>query len=143
MNRTILTVAVTCLAFAGFRNVAWAHEDDEQDVQPVYQEYGQRSGHREFGRQPRGSRLDSEVHHLNRMLQHVEREMRRYRPDRHIRRQYQHIRAEAYELNHQFRRGAQYYDRRRLRAQIAHMHSELHHIEEDLHVPANEYYQWR
>ncbi len=76
------------------------------------------------------------------MLQHVEREMRRYRPDRHIRRQYQHIRAEAYELNNQFRRGAQYYDRRRLRAQIAHMHSELHHIEEELHVPANEYYQW-
>ena len=77
------------------------------------------------------------------MLQHVEREMRRYRPDRHIRRQYQHIRAEAYELNILFRRGAQYYDRRRLRAQIAHMHSELHHIEEELHVPAHARYELR
>lgn len=69
--------------------------------------------------------------------------MRRYRADGHIRGEFRHLRAEAYQLNNQFQRGAQFYDRRRLRAEVAHMHDGLHHIEEELHVPANLYFQWR
>lgn len=162
MNKTILTVAVSCLALGGLSGIASAHEEDEQPPQvieqgvqygrPVYQANGQdprydresrRDDDRVFDRRSGGDGLGREVDHLNRMLQHVEREMRRYRADRHIRGEFQHLRAEAYQLDNQFRRGAQFYDARRLRAQIAHMHDELHHIEEELHVPVNEFFAWR
>ena len=87
-------------------------------------------------------RLRRQVDHLNRMLDHVRAEMRAYGANRRIWSQYEHIRAEAWQLNNDFRRGVQFYDRRRLRAQIEHMHAELHGIEEQLHVRADRYYQW-
>lgn len=87
--------------------------------------------------------MGDELQHLNGMLQHVERELRTYRADRHARSEFQHIRAEAYDLNNRFRRGEQYYDRRRVLGQIEHMHDELHHLEEEMRVPANLIFRWR
>ncbi|MDQ6861892.1 MAG: hypothetical protein M3032_12145 [Verrucomicrobiota bacterium] len=87
--------------------------------------------------------MQRDVDHLNGMMDHVRREMRTYGAGRRIQYQYEHLRAEARQLNYQFQRGDQYYDRSRLRAQIRHMHEELHAIEQNLHVRANELYQWR
>ncbi|MBA2623412.1 MAG: hypothetical protein H0U88_07315 [Chthoniobacterales bacterium] len=88
-------------------------------------------------------RLQREVDHLNRMMDHVRGKMRAYGAGPRIRRQYDHLRDEAYRLNNQFRRGEQYYDRRRVRAQIEHMHEELHEIEQNLHFRAQDMYRWR
>lgn len=157
MNKSIITLAVACLAFTGLRGVALAHDDDddEQQPEPVYQQngqYGQRLAYPDPNRDPRydqysrqrgGDRVRDELNQLNGMLQHVEREMRTYRADRHMRGEFQHIRAEAYDLNNRFRRGEQYYDRRRVLGQIEHMHDELHHLEEEMHVPANLTFRWR
>ena len=117
--------------------------DDHQE----YERRGLRRGaddHQGFERRGDGlGQLRREVNHLNRMIDHVRGEMRAYGAGRRIRAQYEHIRAEGYRLNNQFRRGEQYYDRRRVRAQIEHMRAELRQIERNLHVRANNLYQWR
>ncbi len=158
MNKHILTVALTGLALTGFCQIASAHDEDEDNPQQGYQQsYDPRyadpryvdprnadprhSDHQEFDH--RGGGLEYEVDHLNRMVAHVQGELRQYGADRHMLREYQHVRDEAYQVSNQFRRGEQYYNRRRLRAQIEHMHNELHHIEQELHVPANAWYRWR
>lgn len=152
MNKHLLVLAVTGLALLSYAPPASAHEEDEANPQPVAQQYDPRydarqqydardDGHQQFDHGGRG--LSYDVDHLNRMLAHVQGELRRYGADRHIAGEYQHLRAEANQLNNQFRRGEQYYNRRRLRAEIQHIHSELHHIEQELHVPSNAWYQWR
>ena len=169
MEKFITLIAVTVLSLSGFAPTAFAHEEDEEvqarteqqriqeqvyeqrGVQPgddrqVYEQRGIRPGddHRVFEhRQDGGGQLQRQIDHLNRMVDHVRGEMRAYGAGRHIRSEYEHLRAETYQLNSQFRRGDQYYDRRRVRAEIEHMHGELHHIEEELHVPTQRYYQWR
>ncbi len=152
MKKSILTIAFTSLALIGLSHIALAHDDEEDQDQPVYRQqpdYGQQPvyqsyrGNDQYDRQEGGSRIDYEVDHLNRMVRHVQQELRRYRANWQVRRQYQHLQAEAYQLNAQFRRGEQYYNRGRLLAQIEHMHGELHQIEQDLHVPVTAYFQWR
>lgn len=128
------------MLFAG--TVSAQHDDHGRRHYESDSDRHRSRGHHEVDDQRHHSRLGSEVRHLNHMLRHVERSMHRSGATRHVWRQYRHIRAGARELNEQFRRGAQYYDRPRLLAQIRHMHDELHHIEEDLDVPAREYYQW-
>ena len=129
MNKNILAVVLTSLALVGFNQFATAHQEDEDH--PRHEDH------------EGGGRLAYEVNHLNQMLGHVQRELRRYGADRHIWSEYQHVRAEARQLNNQFNRGEQVYNRRRLRAEIEHMHGELHHIEQELHVRAEEWYRWR
>lgn len=90
-----------------------------------------------------GGGLRREVDHLNRMMARVGDQLRTYGGGRRVRAQYEHLRAEASELNNQFQRGDQYYDRRRIRGQIEHMHAELHQIEQNMRVPVAQYYQWR
>jgi hypothetical protein len=133
MNKNIITVAFTSLALVSFNQFATAHENDEDNPR--------HDRHQEF--EHNGGGLDYEIDHLNRMLGHVQRELRQYGADRHIWSEYQHVRGEAWRLNRQFRRGEQFYNRRQLRAEIEHMHDELHHIEQELHVRAQEWYQWR
>ncbi len=162
MKKFILYPLILAIGLVGSAFTASAHEEDEDaqpiyqpnGQQPVYQQYRQEAVYQQYDQRPRydgrerfddrsgGRQLDYEVDHLNRMLAHVGRSLRTYRADRHIWREYQHLRAEAYQLNNQFRRGVQYYNPRRLRAQIQHMHDELHHIEQELHVRANDYYRW-
>ena len=148
MKKILTITAAAVLGAAGIAFTASAHENeenvDQQRTQETVYERGPRfDDRRDFDREDRGGRLEREVNHLNRMIDHVRAEMRTYRADRRTRYQYEHIRDEAYRLNSMLRRGAQYYDRRRVRAQIEHMHNELHQIEEQLHVRRNGYYQWR
>lgn len=155
MKKIITITAAAVIGLGGLALTASAHEQDENVQENVEQQRNQETVYergpryddrRVFERRkdqdPIG-RLNREVDHLNRMVDHVRAEMREYRADRHVRSEFEHLRAEAYDLNNQFRRGVQYYDRRRLRAQIEHMHGELHHIEQEMHVRADGYYQWR
>lgn len=143
-----LSMACAVLSVAAHEN---EEESDEQAQEPVYQpeaNFQRYDTNREVGEGRRYRRHDGlgqlqrEVEHLNGMVAHVRNSMRRYRADRHVWQEYAHLQAEVRQINQQFRRGDQYYDRRRLRAQIAHMHAELHHIEQELRVPARAYYQW-
>ena len=86
-------------------------------------------------------RLRNEVNHLNHMMTHVERALRTYHAPKPIWREYERVRQEAAVVNLQLRSKA--IDRFRLGKDIEHMHAELHHIEETLHVPVQGYYQWR
>lgn len=152
MKKLIILTAVAVLGLTGFALKAAAHDDDERIEQPrpqepIYEDRGprfddRRRSDRRKDPDPIG-RLNREVEHLNRMVEHVGGEMRAYGADRRIYYRYQHIRDEASRLNSMFQRGVQYYDRRRIREQIEHMHAELHQIEQDLHVRADGYYQWR
>ncbi len=87
-------------------------------------------------------RLQREVDHLNGMVAHVSASMRRYGADRHIWHEYQHLRDEARQLAWRLRRGEQYYDWSRLRAEITHTHQELHYLEEELHMPQSQWHRW-
>src|SRR5256886_8745064 len=150
MKKIIAITAAAIMGAAGLAFTASAHDPEETDqarVDPrrtdetIYERgplYDDRR--KDWDAIPR---LGRQVDHLNRMLDHVRAEMRAYGANRRIWSQYEHIRAEAWQLSNDFRRGVQFYDRRRLRAQIEHMHAELHSIEQQLHVRADRYYQWR
>lgn len=152
MKKIITITAAAIMGVAGLAFTASAHEPEETDEprvdprrsdEPVYET---RDDRRVYDRRKDWDaipRLQRQVDHLNRMLDHVRAEMREYRASRRIWAHYEHVRSEASQLNADFRRGVQYYDRRRLRAQIEHMHDELHSIEQQLHVRADQYYQWR
>ncbi len=134
-------------------------EQDEQEQEAVYEpgatsrrfdENHSNDRTREYREERRGyrerdglGRLQREVDHLNGMLAHVRNSMRRYGANRQLWREYGHLQDEVRILNRQFQRGEQYYNRRRLRAQIEHMHDELHDIEQQLRMPSSNYYRWR
>ena len=99
------------------------------------------TGQERFYHPPAVDRLRGEVNHLNRMMTHVERALRTYRAPKPIWREYEHVRQEAAVVNLQLRSKA--IDRFRLRSEIERMHKELHQIEEELHVPAQQQYSWR
>lgn len=172
MSRNILSILLGGAALVALNQAALAHEEDEVAPQQIYQAVDARYSDPRYSdprysdprysdpryndpryNDPRadyrsydrggGGRLSYEVDHLNRMLTHVDRSMRRYGATRQMWREYAHLRAEADQLNRQFRRGEQYYNRRRLRAEIEHMHSELHQLEEQLRVPSSGWYRWR
>lgn len=146
MNKHLFTIALTGLALATAVPSVSAHDEEEQTSRPVYRQHDeqQNDGRYDNGdRFHRGGRLSSEVDHLNRMTEHVQRELRQYHGSRHIWSEYQHIRYETSRLNSQFRRGEQFYNRGRLHAEIEHIHGELHHLEQELHVRSGEWYQWR
>ncbi len=136
------------LSLTGWAMNAAAHEDDEGNDEPVYETRDNRvnaDDHQVFDHRRRGDGLGDlqrQVYHLNQMFDHVDNLLRRSRADQHTWQEYRHLRAESNALNAQFRRGEQYYNRSRLRAQIAHMHDELHQIEQGLRVPASQYYRW-
>jgi len=152
MKKILTITAAAIMGVAALAFSASAHdpeENDQQRVDPrrpdetIYDPRG--DDRRNYDRQKDWDaipRLRRQVDHLNRMLDHVRAEMRDYGANRRIWAHYEHIRAEGWRLNNDFRRGVQYYDRRRLRAQIEHMHDELHSIEEQLHVRADRYYRW-
>jgi hypothetical protein len=157
MKKMITITAALLMGVAGLAFTTSAHEPEETDqyrVDPRRSDetiYETRDDRRDYDRRDYDRhkdwdaipRLQRQVEHLNRMLDHVRGEMRAYGANRRIRYRYDHIQEEAYRLNAMFRRGVQYYDRSRIRGQIEHMRGELHQLEMDLHVRANGYYQWR
>jgi hypothetical protein len=129
-NSTIFS-ALLAVGLAGF-GVAASGQDDER---------GMINGREQLYHPIPVDRLINEVKHLNRMMTHVERALHTYRAPKPIWREYEHVRKEAAVVNLQLRSKA--IDRFRLGKDIEHMHAELHHIEEELHVPVPGYYQWR
>ncbi len=119
---TVVLLGLTCATFT-----AVAHEDDEEDEleaqERVYQpeatfqryetnrEVDQR---RNYRRRDGLGRLQREVDHVNAMLAHVRNSMRRYGASRDAWRHYEHVQGEVRQINRQFRRGEQYYNRRGL-----------------------------
>jgi hypothetical protein len=129
-NSTIFS-AILAVGLAGF-GVAVSAQDDESKMI---------NGREQFYHPIPVDHLMNEVNHLNHMMTHVERALRTYRAPTPIWREYEHVRKEAAVINLQLRSKA--IDRFRLGKDIEHMHGELHHIEEELHVPVQGYYQWR
>jgi hypothetical protein len=151
MKKIITITAAAIMGMTGLAFTASAHDPEENDETRVDRRrtdetiYDTRDDRRVSDRQKDWDaipRLRRQVDHLNRMLDHVRAEMRDFGANRRIWAHYEHVRAEAWQLNNDFRRGVQYYNRSRLRAQIEHMHAELHGIEEQLHVRADRYYRW-
>lgn len=84
--------------------------------------------------------LQRKINHLNRMLAHVQWEMRSYGAGRHIWSEYRHLSREIDHVNYEFNRG--YVDRYHLEREIEHIHGELHHIELELRIRDRDYYRW-
>jgi hypothetical protein len=127
------TVISTLLAvgLAGFGVVASGQDDESRMI----------NGHEQFYHPIPVDRLRGEVNHLNRMMTHVERALKTYRAPKPIWGEYEHVKQEAAVVNLQLHSKA--IDRFRLGKDIEHMHAELHHIEEALHIPAQQQYPWR
>src|SRR3981189_2774875 len=125
MKKLITIAAAAIMSMGALAFTASAHEPEESAeprVDPrrtdetIYDPRG--DDRRNYDRQKDWDavpRLRRQVDHLNRMLDHVRAEMRAYGANRRIWGHYEHIRGEAWQLNNDFRRGVQYYDRRRLR----------------------------
>jgi hypothetical protein len=135
MKKQILTSALAVLVVASFNYPAWANQENED-----YRGYNRHpnADQRQYNRG-----LDYQINHVNRMLAHVERLMRRHGAGPHIWREYRHVRFEVRQLNNQYHNSERYFDRRSLSAQIEHIHGELHHIERELNIRSGEWYRWR
>ncbi|MEY2559735.1 MAG: hypothetical protein QOG51_150 [Verrucomicrobiota bacterium] len=131
MKKSIVFSALVAVGLAGFSTAASGNDQDE-NVAP---------GQERYYHPPAVDKLMAEVNHLNHMMTHVERLVRTLRAPQAISRKYEHVRQEAASVNSQLRSKA--IDRVRLRSEIERMHKELHQIEEELHVPAQQQYSWR
>ncbi len=130
------------------QQATYEQRGEPSDDRRVYEQRPGADDHQVFqgrqgGRQDGLGRLQRDVDHLNRMMNSVGAKMGAYGASRRARAQYEHLRAEARQLNNQFQRGEQYYNRSRIRSQIAHMHDELHQIEQNLRFRQADIYQWR
>jgi chromosome segregation ATPase len=137
-NKNLLIIALTGIALASASQIASGRDQDERNSDTSYR----RDDNRDWDHD-RGDRIDNEINHLNRMVKHVEREMKRYATNWRIRKQFQEARDEVRRLNYKYHNSEQNYDRRRLRARIEEVRNDLRRIERDLHVRASEWYQWR
>ena len=100
-------------------------------------DYNNRGAYAFFSR----DRLDSEINHLNRMRGHVRWELGNYRAGRETRREFARISREIDHVNWEFKHRD--YDRRHLRREVERLHTDLHQIEQHLHVRSRDYYLWR
>jgi hypothetical protein len=131
MKKLTAISALLAVGLAGFGVAASGQDDESRMINGREQTYHPIAV----------DRLKGEVNHLNRMMTHVERALRTYHAPKPVWAEYERVRQEAAAVNLQLRSKA--IDRFRLGKDIEHMHAELHHIEEALHVPVQGYYQWR
>jgi hypothetical protein len=148
---SVMFLGLACATLPALARENHEEVDDQEMREPVYssdasfQRYDSDRGNYEgrgYRRHDGLGRLQREVDHLNGMLAHVRNNMRRYGASRDVWRHYGHVQGEVRRINWQFRRGEQYYNRRRLLVQIEHMHDELHEIEQKLRMPSRFYFRW-
>jgi hypothetical protein len=123
------TALLAALAIFGITLSSFAQEHTGRYRPDVYQQPGRSGG------------LAYEVNHLNRMTEHVRRELRRSDAGWRVRGEFTHISREVNDINYRFSRGN--YHPNRLHRLIEHTHAELHHIEQLLRLQPRSYYNWR
>jgi hypothetical protein len=90
---------------------------------------------------PWSDRLESDINHLNRMRGHVRWLFRNYHSKQPIRNDFFAVSHEIDRINGESKQG--HVDRRKLRRDVDHAHSELHRIETVLKAKPSDYYLWR
>jgi len=120
----ILTVAATGV-FSGAAAIA---QDYRHDYRVAYYSRDRHDG------------LERQVNHLDRMLDHVRSQLRRYHGDWRVRRDVQQISREVDRVTHRYRSGD--YNSWRLRQEVDRLHARLHAIEQRLQVRSRDYYRW-
>jgi hypothetical protein len=125
MKKTALLAALT-LALAGTTGFAYERSYNQ------YERHGSDT-------MAYSGRLDSQVNRLNRMLEHVRSQVRRYHADWRLRREVDRIATSVNRVNWRYRHG---YDRDSLRQEIDSLRSKLHSFEEQLHVRRSDWYRW-
>jgi hypothetical protein len=104
--------------------------------------YDDRSGSASYGytSRYRDDRLGWEINHINRMLDHVRRELRISWGGWRLRGEVDRLSGEVDRVNWKFNHGA--YDRHRLHRQVERIHAELHNLEVRLNMRPSDYYRW-
>lgn len=130
-----LLISLVLVGLSGPTALVFAHEDEEnRDRESQYRD-------RESQYVPiRHDNLNYEINHLNRMLSHVRWEARRYGAGGHLRRELWQAAAEVDHLNRESRHP--FVNRNHMRREVARVHGLLHHIEQELHVRAGDFYRW-
>jgi hypothetical protein len=124
MKRLILMMALAS-GIAGGTAVASDYRSDDRHIAYVVD---------------RGGSLERHINHLNRMVDHVRWELRRYHATRQTRREFEAITREVNRVNYRYRRGA--FSHWGLRREVERLHERLHGIEERLRVRSRDYYRW-
>jgi hypothetical protein len=88
----------------------------------------------------RGGPLEYQINKMNRMLRHVQMEVRRYRGDWRLRREVAAISREVDRINWRYRRNQS--DRYRLRREVESVRQRLRNIEARLHVRSGDFFRW-
>ena len=124
----ILTVAATGVLSGAAAIAQDYHRDYRNDYRVAYYSRDRHDG------------LERQVNHLNRMLDHVRSQLRRYHGDWRVRRDVQQISREVDRVTHRYRSGD--YNSGRLRHEVERLHARLHAIEQRLQVRSRDYYRW-
>ena len=93
-----------------------------------------------YSSERRGGPLEYQINKMNRMLSHVQVEVRRYRGDWRLRREVAGISREVDRINWRYRHNA--FDRFRLRHEVERVRAELRNIEVRLHVRSGDFFSW-
>jgi hypothetical protein len=88
----------------------------------------------------RGGPLEYQINRMNRMLNHVRGEVRRYRGDWRLHRQVDVISREVDRINWRYRHNQ--FDRYRLRREVESVRQRLRNIEVRLHVRSGDFFRW-
>lgn len=88
----------------------------------------------------RGGPLEYQINRMNRMLNHVRGEVRRYRGDWRLRRKVDVISREVDRINWRYRHTQ--FDRYRLRREVESVRQRLRSIEVRLHVRSGDFFRW-
>jgi hypothetical protein len=131
MKKVLLAVLMSA-ALGGSAFAQWDHDGDRRD-----DDRRDNGGRFEHG----GYRIEREVDHLNRMLQHVRWEAQNYHAGWRTRSEINSVSARVNEVNARFRSGR--VNPGWLHGRIESLHNELHSIEMRLHSRPEHFYRWQ
>ncbi len=84
--------------------------------------------------------ISREINHVNRMLEHVRWQLRRYNASWRTRAEVRHISGEIAHVNWEYNHGD--YRSWHIRRELEHIYAELHNVELQLRVRSSDYYRW-